>query len=44
MLPPEDVRCLPMEGVVEMRTGLGRLQNVTQHAVEVSTMNLVRCF
>ena len=28
---------------MEMRTGLGRLQNVMQHAVAVSTMYLVRC-
>ena len=35
MSPLGVVRCLHMEGVVEMTTGLGQLQNVTQHAVEV---------
>ena len=32
------VRCLPMEGVVEMTTGLTLLKNVTEYAVQVRVL------
>ena len=38
MSTPGVVRCLPMEGVVEMTTGLTLLKNVTEYAVQVRVL------
>ena len=39
MSPLEDVKTLSMENAAEMTTGLAILENVTEHAREVSTIS-----